>query len=298
MLELNKIVSDIKDKGLNNYLKFSLAEQVKNAVDIGFRHFEITSDIFQLMPSKITRQEQEKLLSYVKEYGVSYSIHFPIWGVDISSPNYLIRSTSIQAVIKIYEMFKFLEKYIEVYVLHPTGSFAYDTIHMMTDTKSQEFIVNLFSNFGIQSIQKLLEKTEIDVNKIAIENIQFPFEKTLEIIDRFKGTKLCIDTAHILGGFSNNFNGKLDLIDIGRKYIERAREIHLQDFNDGEGIDHGALGTYKFPAEFIKILHEKNFTGPIVFELSYKEAYQSIEFIKKNVPEIKLPNLKTNLILD
>lgn len=293
---MGKLVSDIKKEGLSDFLRFSLAEQVKYAIDVGFRHFEITSDIFQLMPFKIKESEQNKLISFKEEYNISYSIHLPIWGVDLSSPNRFVREASVQSIIDTYQTFDFLEGSIEVFVLHPTGSFAYDTINMVADPKVKRFTVDFFSNFAVQSIEKIISQININLNKIAIENILFPFKKTVEITEKFEGVKLCIDTAHILGGFSNNFDGQLNLIEIGKKYIDKAREIHLQDFNPGEGIDHGALGTYKFPAKFINILYENDFKGPVVFELSYKEAYESILFIREHYPGLELPELKLDLI--
>ena len=107
-----------------------------------------------------------------------------------------------------------------------------------------------------------------------------------ELKDRIK---LCIDTAHILGGFS----GECDLVDITEKYLEITAEIHLQDYYEKGLVDHGALGTGKnFPSAFLKLLHKRNFAGPIVFELPRSEALKSIEYIKKFVPQIDLPNIK------
>ena len=63
---------------------------------------------------------------------------------------------------------------------------------------------------------------------------------------------------------------------------------------DVEGlIDHGALGTGEnFPPEFLNLLHQRNFTGPVVFELTKDEALQSIDYIKKNLPQIEIPQIK------
>ncbi|MBA7583788.1 hypothetical protein ES708_25738 [subsurface metagenome] len=41
---------------------------------------------------------------------------------------------------------------------------------------------NLFADLSIQSIKEIIKRTGIDRNKIAIENIVFPFEATIEIM--------------------------------------------------------------------------------------------------------------------
>ena len=40
------------------------------------------------------------------------------------------------------------------------------------------------------------------------------------------------------------------------------------------------------------MIHEYDFKGPIVFELGLNQAIESFDFIKKHVPEIKVPVIK------
>ncbi len=103
-------------------------------------------------------------------------------------------------------------------------------------------------------------------------------------------TKLCIDTAHLLGGFS----GKYDLLEITEKYWDMTGEIHLQDYiDDNIYADHGALGKgKKFPPEFLNLIYQKDFKGAIVFELPKNDIITSFEYIKKYIPQIEVPNIK------
>ncbi len=182
-----------------------------------------------------------------------------------------------------------MEADIDIFILHPTGAFTADFLEMDIPKNMKQFIINIFTGYAIDSITKIIKETKIDKSKIAIENIEFPFEGTLDIIEKLKGPKLCIDTAHFLGGYS----GDVDLIEITKQNLDLTSEIHLQDFNEGGDADHGALGTGKnFPIEFLKIINEYDFKGPVVFELPFEKAYESVQFIKQKSPEIELPEIK------
>ena len=278
-----------KEKGLGSFLNFRFSDIILDAIEKGYKHCEITLDLFQILPISIDDEERQRLINFKKEFDITYSAHFPIWSIELVSPNKFIREASIQSLIASYKTFKFLEPDIDVFVLHPSGAFAAEIMDMDIDPKYKQFIANLFSNFAVQSVKKIIKETKIDKSKIAIENIKFPFQHTLKIIKKLRGPKLCIDTAHFLGGYSGN----VDLVEITEKYLDITNEIHLQDFNAGGGADHAALGRgTSFPVKFLKIIHDYDFKGPIVFELSFQEAKNSIEFIRNHVPEIKVPEIK------
>ena len=289
-IEVDNIASVIQsDKGLRSFLDFRFSDIILEAIEKGYQHCEITLDLFQILPVQINADESQRLINLKKEYDITYSAHFPIWSIEFASPNKFIREASVHSLVNSYKMFKFLEPDIEVFVLHPSGALAAEIMRMDIEPKYKDFILNIFVEFAVSSIKSLVRLTKIDKTKIAIENIEFPFQKTLEIIKRSRGPKLCIDTAHFLGGYS----GDVDLVEITEKYLDITNEIHLQDFNDGGGADHAALGAGKnFPVKFLKTLHEYDFKGPIVFELTFEEAKKSIEFIKSQVPEIKVPEIK------
>lgn len=289
-IEVENIASVFKkEKGLDSFLNLRFSDIILEAIEKGYQHCEISLDLFQILPIQMPDDERKRLKTFIKEYGITYSAHFPIWSIELVSPNKFIRDASVQSLIDAYNTFKFLEPDIEVFVLHPSGAFAAEIMSMEIEPKYKEFVANLFVDFAVSSVKKLVKETKMDKTKIAIENIEFPFQKTLEIIKKLKGPNLCIDTAHFLGGYS----GDVDLVEVAEENLDITSEIHLQDYNSGGGADHAALGTgQNFPVNFLKTLHAYNFKGPIVFELTFQEAKESIEFIKNNVPEIKIPVIK------
>jgi len=277
------------EKGLDSFSDFRFSDVIMKVIEKGYSHCEISLDLFQVLPIKISKEEKSRLLDFKKKYDITFSAHFPLWSIELASPNKHIREGSIKSLIDSYNIFKFMEADIDIFILHPTGAFTADFLEMDIPKNMKQFIINIFTGFAIDSIKKVIRETGIDKSKIAIENIEFPFEGTLDIIEKLKGPKLCIDTAHFLGGFS----GDVDLIEITKENLDLTSEIHLQDFNEGGDADHGALGTGKnFPIEFLKIINEYNFKGPVVFELPFEKAYQSVQFIKQKTPEIELPEIK------
>ena len=277
------------EKGLDSFSDFRFSDVVMKVLEHGYNHCEISLDLFQVLPIKISEEEKSRLLDFKKKYDITFSAHFPLWSVELASPNKHIREGSIKSLIDSYNMFKFMEADIDIFILHPTGAFTTEFLKMDILENYKQFIINILIGYAIDSIKKIIRETKIDISKIAIENIEFPFEGTLDIIKKLKGPKLCIDTAHFLGGYS----GDVDLIEITKQNLDLTSEIHLQDFNKGGDADHGALGTGKnFPIEFLKIIHEYDFKGPVVFELPFEMAYKSIQFIKQKTPEIDLPVIK------
>ncbi len=273
--------------GFINFSEVHFSDIILSVIKSGFQHCEISLDLFEILPIEIDNEEEKRIKNLKKEFDITFSAHFPIYSVELSSPNKFIREASVQSCIDSFNKFKFLEPDIDVFVIHPTGSFTASIGVLGLDSKASELVYQILTNYAIQSVKKIIKETKLPEQKIAIENIEYPFEKTIEIINKLKGTKLCIDTAHFLGGFS----GDIDLIEITNKYLDITSEIHLQDYSDDyPSPDHVALGRGKdFPIEFLRIINKYNFKGPIVFELGYKQAIESLEFIKKHTPEIKVP---------
>jgi sugar phosphate isomerase/epimerase len=271
------------NKGINSISDLHFSDIILDVIHNGFRHCEITLDLFQVLPIKIDEEEQKRIKSFIKDYDITYSAHFPIWSVELSSPNKFIREGSIQTYIDSFKQFRFLEPDIEVFIVHPTGAFTAGFSNLGLDPKATKFVLELLKNYAITSIKKILRLTKVQASKIAIENIEFPFDKTIEMIKTLK-TTLCIDTAHALGGFSGN----IDLIEVTKSYLDIASEIHLQDYSDNVSPpDHAALGKGKnFPIEFLNLIHDYGFEGPVVFELGINQALESMEYIKEKTPQL------------
>jgi len=276
-------------KGVEGISGFQFSDLIKRAAKSGYQHFEIALDLFQVFPIPMNNHQIRILKDIKNEYDITYSAHLPFLSLDLGGPNEFIREGSVNAMIHAYNSIVELEDDVDVFVLHPTGETVASVIKFIENQQIQEITAELFSANAIQSIERFIEETSINRSKIAIENIEFPFEATMKIINKL-GTKLCIDTAHFLGDFSGNH----DLLEITKKHLDITAEIHLQDFDDVNLFsDHSALGTGKnFPPEFLNIIHQKKFDGPVVFELTKDETIKSIKYIRKNAPQIKIPNIK------
>ncbi|MFX0073837.1 MAG: cobamide remodeling phosphodiesterase CbiR [Candidatus Hermodarchaeota archaeon] len=275
--------------GLEGISEFQFSDLVKRAAESGYQHFEIALDLFQVFPIIMNTHQIRILHALKNEYGITYSAHFPYLSLDLGGPNEFIREGSVNAIIHAFNSIEELYDDVDVFVLHPTGETVEDVINFINNPQILTMTAELFSNNAIESIERFIEETDIDRDKIAIENIGFPFDATLNIVKELR-TKLCIDTAHFLGGFSGNYN----LLEITEKYLDKTAEIHLQDYNDESLFsDHSALGTGKnFPPEFLNLIYRKRFDGPVVFELTQDETIESINYIKKYAPQIKIPEIK------
>jgi sugar phosphate isomerase/epimerase len=188
----------------------------------------------------------------------------------------------VDAILDVIEAVQPLDP--EVYVLHATGALAAEFYRMKLPQTAKSLALKQFQGGAIHSIKTLLEETRLPSRKLAVETIEFPLELTLEIADLLD-LSICLDTGHVLAGFSGavNFDDALDIC------LPRLAEIHLHDSPDymrtgrlAYGKDHQALGSGDLNAgRLIKRLEKQNFDGPVIFELSVENAQKSIAHLEK-----------------
>jgi sugar phosphate isomerase/epimerase len=219
--------------------------------------------------------------------GLSYTVHLPLWSVEPSTPLTPVRQGSAQAVIDIVKATQPLDP--EVYVMHATGPLAAEFYRMRLPETARGLLLKLFQQNAGESIRSLLSETGVPSRRIAIETIEFPFELTLELAEAFD-LSLCMDTGHILAGFS----GPIGFFDALGACLPRLAEIHLHDapwqgpeMTLGYGKDHQQLGQGDLDvALLLDRLAEARFNGPLIMELTVSEALASLELIRRVRPAV------------
>jgi len=174
-----------------------------------------------------------------------------------------------------------------MYVLHATGALAAEFYRMRMSESARNLLLRIFQAGAKQSLKNILAETGLMPRKLAIETVEFPFDLTIELAEELD-LSLCLDTGHVLVGFS----GPVDLFDALERCLPRLGEIHLHDgpwqgpqMNIGYGKDHQALGKGDLDLpRFLDRLASADFQGPIIFELSVDEALSSVELIRKIRP--------------
>jgi sugar phosphate isomerase/epimerase len=278
------VMNLISSSGLESLGSFSISDHVEQALKMGFNHFDIGLDIFQTFLIPISPDDIVKLHALKQKYNISYSCHLPFFSLDLAVSNAFTREGSQKAFIHAYQTVQDLETDIECFVLHPIGENTTEILKFIGDSPVTSEAIEMFTQFAIHGIQVFLEETGLPSHKLAIENVEFPLEPTLQIV-RATNTKFCLDTAHLLGGMS----GSWDLCEVLTHNYDSISEIHLQDYNNSNPMsDHAALGTSGlFPKEFIKKLMKNKFSGPLVFELSYEDIIHSCRYLQENFPTIE-----------
>ncbi|MCX8183551.1 MAG: sugar phosphate isomerase/epimerase [Crenarchaeota archaeon] len=254
---------------------------VKKTVERGFSHVELSTDLYYVYPASFSK---DNLAEWVRmqEEGVSFSAHLPIWSIELVSLVEDVRKASVNSVIKPVEMLEDLKPI--AYVLHVAGPLAAEVNRMEADPNCKRLFFEILGGIASRSVEQIVESMAdigVDSRRIALESIEFPFSKTLEIAERFN-TSICIDTGHILAGYS----GEIGVKEALEKSSERLGEIHLHDaYRRVEGgrlvvKDHLPLGAGDLNIKgFLKILEQIGFTGPVVFELCLKDAEASLNKI-------------------
>jgi sugar phosphate isomerase/epimerase len=253
----------------------------------GFDPIELGGDMVLFFPHSFSPATVERLAQLKAQTGLGYTVHLPLWSVEPSTPLRPVREGSVLALADAVRAVQPLEP--ECYVLHATGALAAEFYHMNLPEFARGFLMRQFQAHARQSILTLLAETGLPSRKLAIETIEFPFDLTLELADDLD-LSLCLDTGHILAGFS----GPLSLLEALERCLPRLAEIHLHDSPaqgpDGTiryGQDHRPLGTGDLDlGRLLDRLVEAEFQGPIIFELTVDEALTSREVVRALRPGV------------
>jgi len=255
------------------------ARLVRKTVESGFNHVELSMDLYYILPASFSRTNMDEWLS-MKDVGVSFSAHLPIWSVELDSPVEDIRRASVNAVVKPVSVLEELKPL--AYVLHVAGPLAAEVNRMEAGQNYKQFFFEALARNASRSVEQIVSSMSdmgVDSRRIALESIEFPFSKTLEIAEAFD-TSICIDTGHILAGYS----GEISIEEAIELSSRRLLEIHLHDAyrrREGERIivrDHLPLGAGDLDVKSLfESLGKAGFRGPIVFELGLRDAKSSLE---------------------
>ncbi len=253
----------------------------------GFGLIELSGDMVVFFPDSFSPASIERLAAFQAESGVAYTVHLPLWSVEPSTPLAPVRQGSVRSVIDVLQATLLLEP--ECYVLHATGALAAEFYRMDLPDLARAFLLRQFQSAARHSIQTILAETGLPSRRLAIETIEFPFDLTLELAEELD-LSLCLDTGHILVGFS----GPVGFFEALEHCLPRLGEIHLHDGpwqgpdqTIGYGKDHQPLGTGDLDVgRFLDRLVEADFTGPIILELTVSEALASLEAIRTIRPQV------------
>jgi sugar phosphate isomerase/epimerase len=287
-MQKNKLVpSTMPAEGIESYLyTFDHAALAAKLAGLGFSPIELGGDMVLFFPNAFSPQTIERLAALQAETGISYTVHLPLWSTEPSTPLQPVRQGSVQAIVEVLKATMPLEP--EAYVLHATGPLAAEFYNMGLPAAAQALLMRLFQQQAGRSIAEILAATGVPSRRIAIETIEFPLDLTLELAEKFD-LSICLDTGHILAGFS----GPTPFFDALELCLPRLAEIHLHDcpaWTGGPrlyGQDHTPLGTGDLDvAGLLDRLAAANYTGPIIFELEIEEALPSLERVRALRPEL------------
>lgn len=282
-MQLSRLVPPKVDakEAINRILNFDRGEHISGLVKEGFSLIELGGDLTLFFPSAYQEQNIGKLLRLKQDLDISYTIHLPLWSVEPSTPLEPVRMGSVDAIIDVIDAVEPLQP--EVYVLHATGALAAEFYRMQLPDLAKSLVLKQFQGGAINSIQMILEETGLDSRKLAVETIEFPFELTLEMAELLD-LSICLDTGHILAGFS----GEISMAQALKACLPRLAEVHLHDSTDylktgqlGYGKDHQVLGSGALDINsLIKQLQDADYNGPVVFELSVEDALASLAHLQ------------------
>jgi sugar phosphate isomerase/epimerase len=272
---------------LAHLASFDHATLVRSLAEQGFTLIELGSDLGAFFPQAYAPAAVQRLAALKTEFGLSYTVHLPLWSVEPSTPLTPVRQGSVQAIIAAIQATRDLAP--AAYVMHATGALAAEFYRMCLPETARPLILRQFQAGARQSLEAILAATGLPPRSLAIETIEFPFDLTLELAEALD-LSMCLDTGHVLVGFS----GPIDLFEALDRCLPRLGEIHLHDgpwqgpeHKLGYGLDHQPLGTCDLDAaRLLDRLEAAHYTGPIIFELTVEQALSSLSLLRRLRPSL------------
>jgi len=285
-LEFKPAAERIIVDGVPDFSRFNIIDAVRDAAKMQhIQVIEVTMDVEHVIPNALTPEVISQLVDLKDELGISYTAHLPLWSLELASFNEFVRQASVESIVSSIRLAEPLEP--EAYVLHATGALAAEFSRLDMPVNMVMLICNLMSAIAARSLEDIITRSEINPRLLAVENVEFPFSLTRELVDEYD-TSICFDTGHLL----TRYSGDESVVEFYRRHRDRIVELHLHDGSyaerDGAVIhrDHIALGEGEMPVrEFLMELVRDSFNGPVVFELTATQAKQSLNLIETQVPE-------------
>jgi sugar phosphate isomerase/epimerase len=208
------------------------------------------------LPSKSVITELSRL---AKEFDLNYNVHLPT-DTSISSLDHREQRHAVENMIRVMDLVAPLSpSALILHVPYPEESFeAYNV------KKWQNRVYNNLDKLSAAALQK---------DKLAIENLDYPFELLEDIILELD-LKICLDLGHLMVY-------DYDIIKVFNKYSFKTSIIHLHGVEKGQ--DHKTLDL--LPKKLIEpvLWILKRFTGVVSLEIfSFENLKSSLKFLEKH----------------
>jgi sugar phosphate isomerase/epimerase len=203
--------------------------------------------------------ELRNLMNFSLDGKINFNIHLPI-DIFLGDQDEEVRLRGISVVKKVIERTVCLKP--SLYTLH---------FDIRDQNGREETDIKGWRNRILRSAEEMKEEG-IELERIAIETLSYPFEWIEDIINKF-GFSICLDIGHIL-----IYN--LDMHGYLKKYLTQTSIIHFHGVDDG--VDH--LGIEKLNGKTLDlILSElRNFTGILSLEVfSFDDLKNSLMVLEQ-----------------
>ncbi len=202
----------------------------------------------------------DELVALRQERGLRYTVHLPLT-IQLASPNPALRRASLDTLVEVFALCAPLDPV--AWVLHVTPLFGVE--RSITGTERARAQQSRNVALAEESLAELLARTGVPARRIAVENLNYPFEILDGVLERHD-LGVCCDVGHLLarGG---------DPAAFVRRYATRLTHVHLHDVIDG--LDHRPLGD---PAGVLDLaalwraLDEAEYGGVVTLEV-FNEAH-------------------------
>lgn len=254
----------------NFFLTKDVFETVSFTLENGFKGIEVWADVPFCHPDLFGEKERKKLKKALSENGLAYTLHGPMFGIDLGGVNPGIRKESIRQTKAAIDLIKELNG--EIITIHPPK----------TPSRIPQVKEHIFQ-LAKEAISEINQYGEGKGITVALENCGVEFNDWEENLDDFLrlvdecAVSVCLDVghAHCSWGLEKTIEA----------LKEKIKCIHISD-NNGTKDEHLPVGMGNINFQSV-LSFVRNFSGMIVHEIQHHKNYEwgTIES-KKNLDRI------------
>jgi sugar phosphate isomerase/epimerase len=235
----------------------------KRLTNLNVDHIELVDEGLHIL----NKRRIKKLKEIAKDFNLDYVVHAPWVGMNIASPNSILRRTILKRLEKSLINSKKLD--CRLWVFHPGSQTALSEIY-----PEKDWLYNL------NSVNLLMKSAKRENVNIAIENVPEPFPFLIKSVNDFKRFFECLnyDLGMVFDVGHANLNNSIK--DFIKNFSEKIVHIHISD-NDGIQDQHQGIGFGNIEwKNFSTMIKNSGYKNLVMLE-STQHIKESLNFLHK-----------------
>ncbi|MFW9933649.1 MAG: hypothetical protein ACFFDR_13455, partial [Candidatus Thorarchaeota archaeon] len=99
-LEFGPLSKDLIAGGMASFTNFDTVKHIERMLEIDhISVLELSFDVLHIIPNAFSDQVLDRLVRMKDELGISYTIHLPLWSIELAPFNEPVRKGGVESIV-------------------------------------------------------------------------------------------------------------------------------------------------------------------------------------------------------